>query len=95
MLTTPRFTNSSGTATVDTLHQTPETGDVDSQPSQTGEFAIDSLSHWTVKELETLDRKRRTFESGGIESRVEELAEEMADLAGVDSYEQIKLKNNP
>lgn len=85
------FTDSVGTSTVDTLHQTPETGDVDGSPSQTGGADIDSLSHSTVKELETLDRKRRTFESRGIESRVGELEEEMTDLAGVDSYEQIEL----
>lgn len=82
------------TPAVDTMQQTPETGTVKTHVSGDSGFDMDTLDRSTVKDLETLDRKRKTFASRGMEKRVGELEEEMADLAGVDSYEQIKLENN-
>lgn len=85
------FTDTTETSPVDTLHQTPETGDVDGGVSSGSGFDLDSLSHSMVKELETLHKKRRAFEARGMEKRVVELEEEMADIAGVDGYEQIDI----
>lgn len=88
-LTEPFRDEESGDIDVDTLRQTPETGTVSDKNEENDGFSVDSLGLSDKQELETLNKKRKAFDSRGIDSRVDALEAEMAELAGADEFEEI------
>lgn len=96
-LTEP-YRDDEGDIEVDTLRQTPETGDVDSggddgsgSDGVEGEVKLDQIDRSTAETIETLETKRATFESRGMST--ERFEEQIADVLGAESYEDIELVN--
>lgn len=93
-LTEP-FRDEEGEIDVDTLRQVPETGDVDTDTPEEPEvegFDIDSLSRDDIEKLDLLAQKRKAFDNRGVPSRVDSLEAEMAEVAGVEDFEDIELE---
>jgi len=89
-LTEPFRDEESGEIDVDTLRQTPESGTGNNAGDDDGGFTIDSLGLEDERQLDTLNKKRKAFDSRGIDSRVDALEAEMTELAGADDFEEIK-----
>lgn len=90
-LTEP-YRDEEGDLEVETLRQEPETGEVDTETEEPDGFDVDSLSHGDVEEIKTLERKRRAFDSRGVNDRVDVLENKMADVAGVDEFDEIEME---
>lgn len=92
-LTEPFRDEETGDIDVDTLRQTPETGDTGADAGDGGDAdgstSIDALSLDDRQELQRLKKKRNAFEKRGIDTRVDALEAEMAALAGVDDASEI------
>lgn len=92
-LTEP-FRDDDGDIDVDTLRQTPQTGDVgggDGSGSGSGSgFSPEQVSLSQKQELETLERKRTVMENRGMENRASEIEQEMVNLVGAEDYETLE-----
>ena len=93
-LTEP-FRDDDGSIDVDTLRQTPETGDV--APSDGGnetpedEVSLDSLSLDERQQIRDVDLpKIQSFEQRGMAARVDALKQGVAEKVGAESYEDIE-----
>lgn len=91
-LTEP-YRDEEGDLEVETLRQEPETGEVDSKEDKEPDgFDVSALSRDEIEEIETLERKKGVFAERGIDGRIDSLKAEMADIAGVDEYEDIEME---
>lgn len=92
-LTEP-FRDEDGSIDVDTLRQIPESeagGSDNSGGGGDGDVSIDNLSLEDRREIsEVMLPKRSTFQSRGIESRVETLESDIASLFGADDFEDVE-----
>jgi len=95
-LTEP-FRDDEGDIDVDTLRQEPETGDAGGgdgsgggDGGDDGGFDADSVGFGTRNELETLARKRTTFESRDMDGRVAEIEAEMVELSGAPDFDTLQ-----
>lgn len=86
-LTEP-YRNDDGDIDVDTLRQTPQTGDVGGDEGGDG-FDPNGISLNDRDELDTLEKKRSVMASRGMENRAGEIESEMADLVGAPDYETL------
>lgn len=91
-LTEP-FRDDDGAIDVDTLRQEPETQSgggadpSDDDPADADGVELDSLEQ--RDELNTLRRKRNSFDKRGVGPAVERIESEMCEIAGVDEYDTL------
>lgn len=92
-LTEP-FRDEEGDIEVDTLTQNPETGDVSGseEEDEPEGFSPDTLSREDVDTLTFKNRKRNAFAERKIDSKVDELESEMAEIAGVEDFDEIEME---
>lgn len=81
-----------GTVAVDTHVQTPETGAVDGPLGGSVEVDLDTISLDEREQIQRLAHKRSTFESRGMDARVDALEGEICAIVGADDYDEIEGK---
>ena len=91
-LTEP-YRNDDGDIEVDTLRQTPETGDPDDPTDSDDPDApdIDALSGSEQRRIvEVLQPKRRSFQNRGMDNSAEKIESEILELTGFDDYDEVE-----